>query len=42
MGTLGFFVLAVIVFACYGGLEGRLSRNDRRIARVEKKLDRML
>ncbi|MCT9111775.1 ribosomal protein L7/L12 [Streptomyces mirabilis] len=32
----------MIVFACYGGLEGRLSRNDRRIARVEKKLDRIL
>ncbi|MFE2515033.1 ribosomal protein L7/L12 [Streptomyces mirabilis] len=42
MGTLGFFVLAMIVFACYAGLEGRLSRNDRRIARVEKKLDRIL
>ncbi|MGW1500548.1 ribosomal protein L7/L12 [Streptomyces mirabilis] len=42
MGTLGFFVLAMIVFASYAGLEGRLSRNDRRIARVEKKLDRIL
>ncbi|SFG34837.1 ribosomal protein L7/L12 [Streptomyces mirabilis] len=42
MGTLGFFVLAMIVFACYAGLEGRLSRNDRKIARVEKKLDRIL
>ncbi|MEV4445784.1 MULTISPECIES: ribosomal protein L7/L12 [Streptomyces] len=42
MGILGFFVLAMIVFACYSGLEGRLSRNDRRIARVEKKLDRIL
>ncbi|MFG2362682.1 ribosomal protein L7/L12 [Streptomyces mirabilis] len=42
MGTLGFFALAMIVFASYAGLEGRLSRNDRRIARVEKKLDRIL
>ncbi|MER5536360.1 ribosomal protein L7/L12 [Streptomyces mirabilis] len=42
MGTFGFFVLAMIVFASYAGLEGRLSRNDRRIARVEKKLDRIL
>ncbi|WP_405880889.1 ribosomal protein L7/L12 [Streptomyces sp. NBC_01136] len=39
MGILGFFVLAMIVFAGYAGLEGRLSRNDRRIARVEQKLD---
>lgn len=42
MGTLGFFVLAMIVFAAYAGLESRLSRSDRRIARVEKKLDRIL
>lgn len=42
MGILGFFVLAMIVFASYAGLEARLGRTDRRIARVERKLDLIL
>ncbi|MER5403755.1 ribosomal protein L7/L12 [Streptomyces sp. NPDC002769] len=42
MGILGFFVLAMIVFASYAGMEGRLGRTDRRIARVERKLDLIL
>ncbi|MFD8423156.1 ribosomal protein L7/L12 [Streptomyces sp. NPDC059466] len=42
MGILGFFVLVMIVFACYAGLEGRLGRTDRKIARVERKLDLIL
>ncbi|WP_393080357.1 ribosomal protein L7/L12 [Streptomyces sp. LN704] len=42
MGILGFFVLVMIVFATYAGLEGRLGRTDRRIARVERKLDLIL
>ncbi|MCX4576369.1 ribosomal protein L7/L12 [Streptomyces sp. NBC_01571] len=42
MGILGFFVLAMIVFASYAGMDGRLGRTDRRIARVERKLDLIL
>jgi ribosomal protein L7/L12 len=42
MGTLGIFLLAMIVFATYAGLESRLGRADRRMARVEKKLDLIL
>ncbi|MFJ8005700.1 ribosomal protein L7/L12 [Streptomyces fagopyri] len=42
MGILGLFALAMVVFASYAGLEGRLGRADRRIARVERKLDLIL
>ncbi|MFG2476684.1 ribosomal protein L7/L12 [Streptomyces fagopyri] len=42
MGILGLFALAMVVFASYAGLEGRLGRTDRRIARVERKLDLIL
>ncbi|MFD4523777.1 ribosomal protein L7/L12 [Streptomyces sp. NPDC058470] len=39
MEMTGLLVVAAIVFASVAGLETKLSRTDRRIARVEKKLD---
>jgi len=42
MEITGLFVLAAIVIASFAGLESKLVRTDRRIARVERKLDLVL
>ncbi|MCX4972875.1 MULTISPECIES: ribosomal protein L7/L12 [unclassified Streptomyces] len=39
MEMTGLLVIAAIMIASFAGLETKLSRADRRIARVEKKID---
>ncbi|MFF4347316.1 ribosomal protein L7/L12 [Streptomyces sp. NPDC001530] len=42
MEITGLFVLAALMIASFAGLESKLGRADRRIARVEHKLDLIL
>jgi ribosomal protein L7/L12 len=39
MEMMGLFALAAIMIASFAGLDSKLGRTDRRIARVERKLD---
>ncbi len=42
MDTLGLFLIAAVVLVGIAGVESRISRADRRVARVERKLDLVL
>jgi ribosomal protein L7/L12 len=42
MEITGLFILAALMIAGFAGLEGKLARTDRRIARVEHQLDQIL
>jgi ribosomal protein L7/L12 len=42
MEITGLFVLAALMIASFAGLESKLGRTDRRIARVEHKVDLIL
>jgi ribosomal protein L7/L12 len=39
MDSIGLFLLAAVVLVGIAGIENRMSRADRRVARVERKLD---
>ncbi|PBC62344.1 hypothetical protein BKI49_19010 [Streptomyces sp. Tue6028] len=42
MEITGLFLVAALMIASFAGLESKLGRTDRRIARVERKLDLIL
>ncbi|MCX5055609.1 ribosomal protein L7/L12 [Streptomyces sp. NBC_00201] len=42
MDTLGFSLIALLILFGIGSIESRISRQDKRVARVEHKLDLIL
>ncbi|MCX5049665.1 MULTISPECIES: ribosomal protein L7/L12 [unclassified Streptomyces] len=42
MDTLGFSLIALLILFGIGSIESRISRQDKRVARIEHKLDLIL